>query len=145
MRRFPSDPSATAPARMRLVFVCAALSALSVMPLAAGEELAGPGTGGFVPVRDRDTFIHLVDGRELRLGRYGVRISVHPDGRIEGRALGWGLEGSWAWREGYFCREMDWSGFRIGYNCQLVEAMGDEALRFTVDRGAGDSAVFRLR
>ena len=33
----------------------------------------------------------------------------------------------------------------IAYNCQLVEARDGEVMRFTVDRGKGDSASFRLR
>jgi hypothetical protein len=33
----------------------------------------------------------------------------------------------------------------IPYNCQLVEERGGEVMRFTVDRGTGDSASFRLR
>lgn len=32
----------------------------------------------------------------------------------------------------------------IPWNCQLVEVR-DDTLRFTVDKGAGDSASFRLR
>jgi hypothetical protein len=40
---------------------------------------------------------------------------------------------------------MDWSGMAIDFNCQLVEANGAERLRFTVDKGTGDSATFRLR
>jgi len=39
---------------------------------------------------------------------------------------------------------MDWGGYPIDYNCQLVEVRGG-AMRFTVDRGAGDSATFNLR
>ena len=66
-------------------------------------------------------------------------------GSIAGSALGWDITGHWAWKDGYFCREMDWSGTPITYNCQLVEASGAEKLRFTVDQGKGDSATFRLR
>ena len=33
----------------------------------------------------------------------------------------------------------------IEFNCQLVEANGDERMRFTVDKGTGDSATFKLR
>jgi hypothetical protein len=40
---------------------------------------------------------------------------------------------------------MDWSGYPIPLNCQLVEAKGDEEIRFTVDKGEGDSASFKLR
>lgn len=122
------------------VLACAALLAAALAPAVPRPVAAQD----YAPVRDRDTFLQLVEGRELRLGSFGVGLKVLPDGRITGSALGWAITGSWAWRDGYFCREMDWSGKEIPYNCQLVEARGEE-LRFTVDRGAGDSAAFRLR
>lgn len=100
---------------------------------------------GYQPVRDKGNFLTLVKDRVLRIGLYNLSINVLPDGRIEGSALGWKITGSWDWKDGYFCREMDWSGYPVKYNCQLVEALGDERMRFTVDQGAGDSAVFRLR
>jgi hypothetical protein len=99
----------------------------------------------FQPVKDKGDFLALVKDRVLRIGLYDLSLNVLPDGRIEGSALGWGITGTWSWKDGYFCREMDWSGMEIAYNCQLVEANGAERLRFTVDRGAGDSATFRLR
>jgi hypothetical protein len=100
---------------------------------------------GYEPVRDKGEFLTRVKDRVLRIGLYNLSINVLPDGRIEGSALGWKITGSWDWKDGYFCREMDWSGYPVKYNCQLVEALGDERMRFTVDQGAGDSAVFRLR
>jgi hypothetical protein len=100
---------------------------------------------GFEPVKDKDRFLNLVQNRELRIGLYDLSINVLPDGRIAGSALGWDITGEWAWKDGYFCRKMDWSGTPISYNCQLVEAQGAEKLRFTVDQGQGDSATFRLR
>ncbi len=121
-----------------------ALALLAAFPSVA-EDVVPAKADGFVTVTDRDQFLSLVTGRELHLGRFGVRLNLLPDGRIEGRALGWGLDGSWTWQDGYFCREMDWSGYEIGYNCQLVEAKGTSQLRFTVDRGAGDSASFKLK
>ncbi|MBA3910698.1 MAG: dihydrodipicolinate reductase [Rhodobacter sp.] len=99
----------------------------------------------FKPVSDKSEFLSLVQDRELRIGLYRLSLAVLPDGQIKGSALGWSITGSWAWKDGYFCREMDWSGMEIDYDCQLVEAQGAEKLRFTVDQGAGDSAVFRLR
>jgi hypothetical protein len=110
--------------------------------------LSAPGIGlanDFQPVKEKATFLSLVEDRELRIGLYSLALSVLPDGQIKGSALGWGITGNWTWQDGYFCREMDWSGTAIPYNCQLVEANGDARLRFTVDKGAGDSAVFRLR
>lgn len=117
----------------------AGLAAVAV--LAAFPALASD----FVPVREKEEFLALVEGRELRIGLYDLTLQVLPDGRIKGDALGWDVSGSWEWRGGYFCREMDWSGYPIEYNCQLVERRGDGELRFTVDKGAGDSARFRIR
>lgn len=120
---------------MRHFFMTLALSLGAVLPAAADD---------YRPVSDKTEFLSLIEGRELRLALFGIRIEVLEDGRIEGRALGWDLTGSWDWRDGFFCREMDWGGSPIPANCQLVEARGNDHLRFTVDRGAGDSASFKL-
>jgi hypothetical protein len=99
----------------------------------------------YVPVKDQATFLSLIDGKELRNRLYGVRLNVFENGAIDGSAIGWAIKGSWTWQDGFFCREMSWGGDPIPYNCQLVEAHGDNRLRFTVDQGAGDSASFRLQ
>lgn len=99
----------------------------------------------FEPIRDKDRFLSLVDGKELRIGLYNLSLRVTPDGKIKGSALGWDIVGNWKWEDGYFCRDMDWSGYPIPFNCQLVEVKGGREVRFTVDRGKGDSASFRLR
>ncbi len=114
----------------------AALVALSALPAAAE---------GFSRISDRNDFIETVSGKELRMGLFGISLKVEEDGEIRGSALGWSVTGTWEWQDGYFCREMDWSGYPIPKNCQLVEARGGEEIRFTVDRGAGDSASFKLR
>lgn len=95
-------------------------------------------------IRDRDRFLDLVEGRELRIGLLGIALVVNADGTIAGQAQGWAVTGVWEWRDGLFCREMAWGGTPIPWNCQLVEAEGESALRFTVDAGAGQSAVFAL-
>lgn len=115
-----------------------AATTLSLAPIAA---LAND----FEPVTELSDFLSLIEGRELRLGLFGVALKVLPDGRIDGRALGDPVTGSWAWQDGFFCREMDWAGTPIPYNCQLVEVRDDAVIRFTVDQGAGDSAQFNLR
>ena len=108
--------------------------------------LPGPALAdGFEPVTDKDRFLDLVRDRELRIGLYNLSLNVLPDGTIDGSALGWEITGNWSWKDGYFCRQMDWSGTEISYNCQLVEAQGADKMRFTVDKGQGDSATFRLR
>lgn len=95
-------------------------------------------------ISDRATFVSTVGDKDLRIGMYGLTLNVRDDGTISGRAAGWGITGSWSWQNGYFCRDMDWSGYPIEYNCQLVEVNGDR-IRFTVDQGAGDDAVLRIR
>jgi len=62
-----------------------------------------------------------------------------------GQALSAPVTGTWDWRDGYFCRELDWSGDDIPFNCRLVEARDDSEPRFAVDRGAGRSATFSIR
>jgi hypothetical protein len=113
----------------------AALLGLTAMPAAAQD---------FVVVAERDAFVALVDGKELRLGMLGISLQVAADGTIAGSAAGWEVTGSWTWEDGHFCREMDWSGTPVPYNCQLVEVAGSQ-IRFTVDKGEGDSATFNLR
>lgn len=100
---------------------------------------------GYSPIRDKGQFLKLLQGRELRIGMYDLTLKVMPDGRIEGSALGTDVAGEWAWKDGYFCRQMMWGSREIPYNCQLVEAQGDGVMRFTVDQGRGLSAAFKLR
>lgn len=102
------------------------------------------GADGYSRISERDAFVGTVAGKELRMWPLGISLVVEPDGDIRGNALGWDVTGTWEWRDGYFCREMDWSGYPIPMNCQLVEAEGG-TVRFTVDQGRGDSASFSLR
>lgn len=113
-----------------------AFAALMALPAHAND---------FAKVTDKSAFLKLVDGRDLRIGMFNLTLQLRGDGTIKGSALGWDITGSWDWKDGYFCREMDWSGKAIDYNCQLVEASGAEKLRFTVDKGMGDSASFDIR
>ncbi len=117
-------------------FAATVLTVLAALPALAND---------FAAVRDKAAFLSLVEGKELRIGVYNLTLSLMPDGQIKGRALGWDITGSWAWKDGYFCRELDWSGMAIPYNCQLVEARGADVVRFTVDQGNGATASFKLR
>ncbi|WP_296425556.1 dihydrodipicolinate reductase [Yoonia sp.] len=99
----------------------------------------------YIPVVDQDTFVSLLNGKELRHGFYGITLNVLENGQIKGAAIGWEITGNWVWQDGYFCRDLIWGGDPLGYNCQLVEVRGDDRIRFTVDRGAGNSASFRIR
>jgi hypothetical protein len=116
---------------------------LSVASLCAFAAL--PAWAEFKPVSDKQAFMALMEGRELRMGVFQLALKITPDGAIRGKALGWAVTGTWGWEDGFFCREIDWSGKAIPYNCQLVEALGTDKVRFTVDKGAGDEATFNLR
>ncbi|OSQ53273.1 dihydrodipicolinate reductase [Marivita geojedonensis] len=93
-------------------------------------------------IENKAEFVQLVQGKTL--SRPLVSLRVSPDGRITGRGVRWDVTGSWSWENGFFCRDLNWGGDDLGYNCQEVRADG-RSMRFTSDRGAGDSADFRLR
>jgi hypothetical protein len=106
------------------------------------SSFAMPAAAEFARVDDRDTFIGLIQGKTLT--RPFVQLQVSPEGEIMGRGARWDINGDWTWQDGFFCRDLYWGGDDLGYNCQEVRANGDR-IRFTADRGAGDSADFRLR
>lgn len=115
----------------RMLYIC-----LSLM-------LAGPAAAeGFSQVTERNTFVALVDGRQLT--RFGIKLDVTRDGRIQGRAFGRNVKGAWDWRSGYFCRNLFWGSYEIGANCQAVKVQG-RTLRFISDRGTGQSADLQLQ
>ncbi|WP_146589599.1 dihydrodipicolinate reductase [Puniceibacterium confluentis] len=93
-------------------------------------------------ISERVQFLQLVQGKTLT--RTLVSLRVTPDGTISGKGAAWDVTGQWKWEDGYFCRDLNWGGDALGYNCQEVTARGN-AIRFTSDRGTGDSAEFRLR
>lgn len=110
--------------------------------LAAGMMLASPAFADFQPVHEESMFRALVEGNELT--RFAVRLQVLPEGRIEGRGFGRQVGGMWEWRNGYFCRTLEWGSGGDPYNCQLVLRNGN-TLRFISDQGNGDQADLRLR
>ena len=96
----------------------------------------------FQQVTDEAEFVQLVNGRTLRYP--GVRLTVTPQGGIQGQGLGIPVTGAWQWRGGFFCRDLYWGERDLGPNCQAVLRNGD-TLRFVSDQGSGQSADFRLR
>ncbi len=114
-------------------FLAAALGVTGAAP-AAAESVAR--------IEKRDDFVSLVSGRALT--RFGISLTVTPDGAIEGRAFGRKVTGAWRWDGGFFCRDLAFGDEPLEPNCQVVERRG-ETLRFIADRGAGDHADLRLR
>lgn len=106
----------------------------ALLPQAAAADLKR--------VEDKSQFVQLVQGKTL--SRPLVRLNVSADGRISGRGATWDVTGSWSWENGYFCRDLNWGGDDLGYNCQEVHASASK-MRFTSDRGDGEFADFRLR
>lgn len=117
-----------------LGLAAALFAAVAASPLAASDQ--------FSTVSSRDTFVSLVEGRELR--RLGIRLTVTDDGRIIGRAFGTEVTGQWEWDGGYFCRDLFFGEQDLGFNCQLVQVDG-ATLRFTSDQGTGQFADLTLR
>jgi len=104
--------------------------------------LATPSLADYQKVTTKADFVALMDGKSLT--RPLVKLQVLPDGRISGTGAAWEVTGKWQWKGAYLCRSLEWGGDDLGYNCQSVEADGTK-VRITSDKGAGDSAVFRLR
>ncbi len=103
---------------------------------------AGAVSAEFARVADRDSFVAAVRGKTL--ARPLVELRVSPDGGIRGTGAKRPVTGRWQWQGGYFCRDLYWGNRDLGYNCQEVRANGDR-IRFTSDKGRGQSAEFRLR
>ncbi|MCR9110457.1 dihydrodipicolinate reductase [Marivita sp. XM-24bin2] len=116
------------------VAVTIAAAAALLVPQVAQAELKR--------IEDKSEFMQMVQGKTL--SRPLVRLTVTADGRITGRGVTWDVTGSWDWKNGFFCRDLNWGGDDLGYNCQAVLANGSE-MRFIADQGAGQSADFRLR
>lgn len=119
---------------MTRTLMLAAVAGLFALPSIAMAELKR--------IESKSEFVQLVQGKTL--ARPLVRLQVSPNGQISGRGATWDVTGSWTWQNGYFCRDLNWGGDDLGYNCQAVLANGSE-MRFVSDQGAGDSADFRLR
>ncbi len=96
----------------------------------------------FQTVTNQSDFVSVVSGKKLT--RPLVELRVSPDGAITGTGAVWDVSGKWTWKDGYFCRTLEWGGDSLGYNCQEV-AISGRKIRFIADKGAGKSADFQLR
>lgn len=96
----------------------------------------------YTRITSKSDFLRLVAGKALV--RPLIRVQVSPGGEISGKGSRWGITGNWRWRDGYFCRTLNWGGDDLGYNCQEVSIRGGK-VRFRSDRGTGEYADFRIR
>lgn len=120
-------------------FLAAIVAGAGLMaPLPAAAE-------SYEKVDDKAAFLAAVQGRKLRLALYGITLSVNADGSIKGKAFGKDVTGSWDWNNGLFCRELELPGSSIARNCQLVEVVAGQSIRFTADAGQGREATFQIQ
>jgi hypothetical protein len=117
---------------------------ISLLALALALLAASPVAADFAPLRDRAAFVAAVEGRTLAIPLFGISLAVGADGSIGGTAQGDRVTGRWSWEDGYFCRTLSWGSRSWPFDCQLVEVDGSR-LRFTADRGQGDTARFTIR
>lgn len=114
--------------------IVSVLAALVGTPVLAAAD--------YTKISNKSEFVALVAGKTLT--RPLVKLEVSPSGKISGRGASWDVDGDWTWKNGYFCRNIVWGGSELGYNCQEV-GMSKGRMRFTSDKGQGQSADFRLR
>ena len=119
---------------MRFTFALAATTVLTLSGLPAVAEYAR--------IQSKSDFVAAVNGK--RLTRRLVELRVTSGGVISGKGAVWEVSGNWSWKDSYFCRTLIWGGKDLGYNCQVVMRDGAK-IRFTSDKGAGESAVLTLR
>jgi hypothetical protein len=114
----------------------------AVLASLASVLIGGPAFADFEKIQERSAFVSLIKGKNLTLPF--VKLAVEANGKITGYGARWAINGNWSWQDGFFCRDINWGGSDLGYNCQAVEVK-DSRIRFTSDKGAGDSATFRLK
>jgi len=86
-------------------------------------------------------FRELVVGRTLCAG--DMRFVISADHRIDGLVGGERLSGTWAWRDGYFCRSARADDVDLGRDCEIIEVSG-ELMRYRRDKGKGAAHVVRM-
>lgn len=119
-----------------------AVSFVMMASSAMAEGWALTSSDAFERVSDRSTFVTIME--QGTLNRFGITLNVEPDGRITGKAFGRNVTGAWDWRDGYFCRDLNWGNTSLEANCQEVKVSG-RMVRFTSDQGKGAFADLQLK
>ena len=103
---------------------------------------SSPVVAEYMKITEEATFVELTESKQLVASFF--RLKILPEGTISGRGAGWEVAGTWSWEGGYFCRDLKWGDDDLEYDCQEVAVM-DNRIRFTAQKGVGDTATFRLR
>ncbi|MCY4150764.1 MAG: dihydrodipicolinate reductase [Aestuariivita sp.] len=104
--------------------------------------IATPAVADFEPIDDRSSFVEIVQDKKLKIPF--VQLEVLLSGEVTGSGLGQPVNGTWTWKDRYFCRTLVWGRSELAYDCQTVYATSNH-IRFSADRGRGDSVTFRIR
>ncbi len=120
----------------------AARKILTALTLTAALAAPAAAQAGFQPVTTKSEFLKLVNGKNLKYS--GASIHLSAAGKIQGRAYGKKVSGTWQWKGGFFCRSIMWGSRDLGPNCEAVKVDGS-VLRFITDHGKGKRADMSLR
>jgi hypothetical protein len=97
-----------------------------------------PAQAEFVRIVTVESFRETVTDRVFGDGT-GVNVAtINGDGTIAGSYEGSAIDGTWVWRDGFFCRDIVYAGRDRGSECQMIEVDGT-TLRVTGDLGRGRS------
>ena len=116
--------------------------------LAACTTSGVPSKGGdpnFIRVTDPTAFsASFVDRRIEDPENPEVWFQFNSDGTMVGTLRRGAIDGTWEFKDGYWCREFEAGGKASAYDCQTVELSGNLG-RFTRERGKGDGGVYALK
>jgi hypothetical protein len=99
----------------------------------------------FKPIKDRDDFLSLVKDRELRIGLYNLSLNVLPDGQIKGAPWDGTSPGRWRGRTAISAARWTGAAWKSNTTASWSRPRVPSGCAFTVDKGTGDSATFKLR
>jgi len=127
----------------------ATATATLLISLAACEMPSENAGDGFTRVADAATFQTAVVGKDLNNvdDPTSVYFRLNVDGTMSGDVGRGALAGTWAFRDGYWCRTWTAGLKETSLNsedCQLVE-LGAGQVALTRERGAGNRGIYNIQ
>ncbi|WP_421704360.1 hypothetical protein [Aliiroseovarius sp.] len=111
----------------------------ALIALIAAPALAEP-----VVLTDEAAFRAYAVDRPMGFG-IGDQV-IHADGTVTGEVYGPGkFTGTWAWREGFYCRVLDMGGEVTPEDCMVVQKVDEETMRMVRERGEGRTYEFTFK